>query len=336
MERVVTDYSQVSKLVETLRACSLRSEYDRTNHASVHWKEAMLLANSYFALVSICHQTSPLGERRLEGVVGNVKKAGWDYLKERFLEKVRQDAEWATPEYWRVLRPADLSELFDDPVFGKTLNRVNERAFLLNDAGDRLRKSGCHNVKEPFNECHGFIGGESGFLVFLKTFEAYKDPVMKKAHLFLALMENELGWVIRDPEHLLSPVDYHEMRGHLRMGTILVQDPGLASKVQRGLTLTDDEDCEIRSKIQRVNSFISNQTGLSVPVIHSLFWNVFRNCCPRASGETHCSDCGGNCGLPSPYKKMDTYRNRCMFSAFCHAAGKTDKVIDPPYAGHYY
>ncbi|MBZ5535588.1 MAG: hypothetical protein LAO31_06500 [Acidobacteriia bacterium] len=336
MEKIVTASAQISKLVEILRISDLPSEEDRPTHPTRDSQGALLLANSYFALVSICHQTSPLGERRLEGIVDNVKLAGWDYLEGKFRWKIREEPQWASPEFWRALRPLDLSGLYEDPVFGKTLNRVNERALLLNDLGQRLMERGHSNVGESFDECRGIIGGDSGFLAFLKTFEAYKDPVMKKAHLFLAIMVRELGWAIQDPENLRSPVDYHEMRGHLRMGTLLIQDQRLASKVQRGLTLTEEEDCEIRSKIQAVNTFISNQTGLRVSVVHSLFWNLFRSCCHRLSNEAHCSGCGDSCNLLDRYKKLAIYKGRCLFSEFCKSAEKPDKIMEPPYAGHYY
>lgn len=125
---------------------------------------------------------------------------------------------------------------------------MNERALLLNDLGRRLQAGGYSNVREPFDRCQGVIGSSSGFLSFLNQFEAYRDPVMKKSHLFLAIMMREGDWVRMDPENLRSPVDYHEMRGHLRMGTILIQDHRLASKIQRGLTLTEEEDGEMARK----------------------------------------------------------------------------------------
>ena len=336
MEKIVSDLVQISNLVEILRLSGLPKEEDRTPHALLDSQSASLLTNSYFAIVAVCHQTSPVGERRLEGIVNNVKLAGWDYLEGKFLWKTRKEQKWATPEYWSVLRPSELSELYEDLSFGKTLNRVNERALLLNDLGQKLLESGYSNVRESFDRCQSAIGGGSGFLKFLERFEAYKDPLMKKSQLFLAIMVRELGWAIKDPENLLSPVDYHEMRGHLRLGTILIQDQLLDSKVQKGLTLTEEEDCEIRSKIQGVNTFISNQTGLSVTVVHSLFWNLFRSCCPRPSNETHCSGCGDSCDLPGRYKKLNTYMNRCLFSGFCNSAGKLEKVMEPPYVGHYY
>lgn len=336
MERIATDGSQVSNLVHIIKVSKLPTKEEARSHPVACRENALRLANTYFAIVSICHQTSPLGEKGLEGLVNNVRMGGWDYLEKKFLARALENPKWSSPDHWKTVTPRELSEMYDDPTYGKTLNRVNERTFLLNNLGHKLIKSGCDNIQEAFDRCGGIVGGDSGFLTFLKRFEAYKDPLMKKSQLFLAIMERELGWVIQDPENLLSPVDYHEMRGHLRIGTIRLCDEGLASKVRKGLTLNEEEDFEIRSKIQEVNSSISEQTGKSVSVIHSLFWNVFRSCCPRESSETHCSECGQSCGLANQYKEMNTYETRCLFSPFCYSAGKENKVIEPPYAGHYY
>ena len=105
---------------------------------------------------------------------------------------------------------------------------------------------------------------------------------MKKAQFFIAIMMNELGWVVSDPENLSSPVDYHELRGHLRIGTVFSDDATIASKIEKGLPLTVEEDIEIRQQVQKINDFIARETGLSSSVVHYLFWNVFRNCCPQS------------------------------------------------------
>jgi len=110
----------------------------------------------------------------------------------------------------------------------------------------------------------------------------------------------------------------------------------LRSKVQSGLAITEPEDFEIRSTVQSVNELISNGSGLSSSAIHYLFWNVFRNCCPRESFMTHCLTCGDCCGLPVQYKAMPSYQKRCIFAGFCSSADKSNKVVEPPYLGHYY
>jgi hypothetical protein len=336
MNYITLNDTQIAKLVKVLSGVAIPAEQESSTHSFVNFGDTNLLSNSYFAIVAICHQTSPLGERQLEGNINLVKKVGWDYLKEKFLEKAIKDTKWASISHWVKLRPDDLSELYEDSVFGKTLNRINERTFLLNDLGYRLSEAGFSNIHEAFIKYQGIIGGDFGFLSFLKLFEAYKDPVMKKAQFFLSIMKNELQWTIHDPENLSSPVDYHEIRGHVRLGTIIIKDPILADKVQYGLPISDQEDIEIRQGIQKTNDLISKQTGWSSSVIHYLFWNIFRNCCPRGSNKTHCVTCGDNCSLPHQYKEMEIYGGNCVFSAFCTSAHRADKTIDPPYLGHYY
>src|SRR5437867_6717437 len=87
---------------------------------------------------------------------------------------------------------------------------------------------------------------------------------------------------------------------------------------------------------QQVNNKIGKETGLGSSVVHYLFWNIFRNCCPRDSGQTHCSKCGDRCRLPSQYKKIPTYNDRCVFSGVCLSANREAKLIEPPYMGHFY
>ena len=54
----------------------------------------------------------------------------------------------ATPQYWSGLTPTELSRLFDDQNKGKTLNRINERTFLLNNIGDRLQAAKVTKIED--------------------------------------------------------------------------------------------------------------------------------------------------------------------------------------------
>lgn len=338
MSSILINDSQVSQLAELLKNSSVPVEEESSTHSFKWVGTYQELANSYFAIVAICHQTSAIGERRLEGFIyGNSKaKYGWDYLKERFLVVARDKPKWASCDYWKIVTPTDLSALYDDNISGKTLNRINERTYLINDLGDRLLKAGYHNIEKAFHGHNHTLGGSTGFLAFLKNFEAYRDPVMKKSQFFLSIAMKECGWKVRDPEHLSSPVDYHELRGHLRLGTLTINDPALGFKILHSLPLTESEDTALRTVVALVNDRLGSLSGLTSSIVHYLFWNVFRNCCPRESGKTHCASCGENCGLPDQYKRMPTYIKQCVFSNLCPSSGKLSKVIDPPYTGHFY
>lgn len=353
MNGISADDAKVDALIELLKRSRVPAEDEPATVSFPVSLNGEDLADAYLAVVAICHQTSPLGERGLRGyVAGSPKeKRGWDYLKEKFLLAAMKDPKWVRFDYWASLTPNELSALYrdesleaacderrgaGDPV-GLTLNRVNERASLLNDLGSQLVGLGYSHIREPFERCGRTIGGGGGFLNFLGRFEAYNDPVMKKSLFFVSLAKNECGWPVEDADNLYSPIDYHELRGHLRIGTLSIGDAELSRKVRLGLALTDGEDTELRREAQNINHRIGTETGLGSSVVHYLLWNVFRNCCPRPSDRTHCFSCGSGCELPDRYKAMPTYEERrCVFSPVCSSAGEPEKVLDPPYVGHYY
>jgi hypothetical protein len=143
-------------------------------------------------------------------------------------------------------------------------------------------------------------------------------------------------WLAGDRlEYPEPPVDYHELRGHLRIGTVRVVDTELREKVERMLALSQSEDAEIRAVVQQVNNEIALRADVTSSVLHYLLWNIFRNCCPRPSGDTHCNGCN-DCKLPPRYTAMPTYAGRCIFAQVCTSASHAVKVVDPPYFGHFY
>jgi len=330
------DEERLKRLTQLLSHVSVPKEAESSDHGEAWSLGQLELANAYFAIVAICHQTSPIGERRLEGVVSSGAKYGWNYLKERFLERAIRQPDWTKPAFWARVSPKTLSQLYADDGYGLTLNRVNERAYLLNDIGARLVEERFTHLHEAFLRCNSTLGGDTGFLEYLRGFEAYSDPVRKKAAFFTSIAVTQCDWKASDFDCLESPVDYHELRGHLRLGTVRILDQYLESKVRMGLTLTGAEDIELRRVVQRANSFIATNAKLTASVVHYLFWNVFRYCCPRESDQTHCTSCGPNCKLPRQYKDMTIYKSRCLFSDVCESAGASDKVTEPAYMGHYY
>jgi hypothetical protein len=335
MSSVSINDNQVTRLIEYLKTVDVPEEQESSTHSYYAPQDLKKLANCYLAIVAICHQTSPLGERRLIGVIENNEKVGWDYLKEKFLAAATTNDEWTSFSFWKTITPLHLSELYQDSSKGLTLNRINERTFLLNDLGNQLTELGYNSIEDAFEKSDRFIDGPNGFLTFLKNFESFKDPVLKKSLFLLSIMAKECGWQIKDIEQLKSPVDYHELRGHLRIGTVHATSPALAFKLKQGITLTEEEDTILRSTIQIVNDRIANETGLTSSIVHYLFWNIFRNCCPRDSSKTHCHECISQCGLPRQYKSISAYKQKCLFSEVCLSVDTLNKIIDPPYMGHY-
>lgn len=333
---VLINYDKAKQLVGILRSTSIPTEQETAEHTFAWKKDHNRLANCYLVIVAICHQTSPIGERILQGVINGKERRGWDYLKEKFLLKANRDNHLTLPEFWQIMSPNQLSDLYSDNKYGLTLNRINERCYLINDLGRWLTRHDYQLVSEAFKSCNETIYGDNGFIALLKKCEAYSDPLAKKALFFVTLAINECHWFVRDPQNLLSPIDYHELRGHLRIGTVTINDPILTQKLQFPLPITQSEDLLLREAVQRVNDWIASETGISNSVLHYLFWNVFRNCCSRSSQDSHCTMCSDKCMLPKRYKNLSIYKGQCLFVHICNASNQSVKFVDPPYFGHYY
>jgi hypothetical protein len=185
---------------------------------------------------------------------------------------------------------------------------------------------------------HRIATGSPNLLELLSVFRAYNDPVHKKSYFVLALMRNAGLWTYVDNERLGPPVDYHEVRGHLRIGTITVHDPALREKLVNGVEVSFEEDILIRQAVHDAIMFLSEETGLRNPSqLHYLFWNVFRSCCTRES--PHCLRCPADCKLPARYVPLAIQpdgQRRCPFTSVCQSSGREPKFLEHVFNTDYY
>jgi len=328
---------QLSALLSLLKEMQIPKP-DESSSLSFSWNGSKsALANCYLAIFSVCHQTSPLGEPPLQGAFNGQKRVGWEYLKEKFLRTAASSSEWCDPKHWAALSPQALSQIYEDPLYGKTLNRINERTYLLNDLGRMLDRNGFSSIQDAFLKCDGTLEGEKGFLAFLRKAIAFQDPVQKKSMAFLAVAVSECGWKLSSKSRLSSPVDYNLLRGHLRLGLISPTTIEVGQKIELGLPLTEIEDSELRLLTQTVDDAFAEKLQISPGKLHYLFWHLFRACCGRDASRTHCNGCTPECALPKVYRLMTSHQQHaCPFQTMCPSAGKYNKLLDPPYAGHYY
>ena len=278
------------------------------------------IGNFYLCLVALCHQTTPRGKPPLEGLVRGEHKRGWDYLSGRLEEAFREHAAFFTPSRWTEISGHELTTLFSDPQFGKRLTEPDKRAALLRDLGHVMLNNHWEWAEDLYGlSCGRVAAGHPNLIELLAKFTAYRDPVRKKSYFFLSLMRNSGLWQYTDSHLLGPPVDYHETRGHLRLGTVVVSDDSLRRKLFDSLPVTEQEDIALRRAVHDVIMLISDLTGLRNPSqLHYLFWNVFRSCCSRES--PHCNGCPPDCPLPDRYVHLAIHSSgprRCPFSEMC-------------------
>jgi hypothetical protein len=281
----------------------------------------------YLFLVAICHQTTPRGFPPLLGNVAGRERRGWDYLLGRFEHLVAKERDLLNPAFWREMTGARLEEMFADPQYGPRLIEPQRRADLICNLGDVMHARGWTHLQALYTSTQGRIASDNpNLLGLLGQFDAYRDPVHKKAFYLLALMQNHGIWVYEDPSNLGPPVDYHEIRGHLRLGTVTILGDELLEKLRSNTPVSESEDLAIRSAVFDAISRISCLSRINSPSrLHYLFWNVFRSCCQRA--ETHCDGCPPSCPLPARYVPLaiSSEGRRCPFHSVCRAAREPER-----------
>ena len=301
--------AQVSALLRQSHVPGDREEITLTDLSTIE------AGNFWLAIVAICHQTSPLGQPPLSGTVNGRSLRGWDYLVAKFQAYVTKRKEFLTPSKW-----ATISKNWITTVFGNSLSDPEGRAALLRDLGAQMQRQQITHFHELYMRCDGRIkDGEPNLLSRLTRFAAYSDPVCKKAYFLLAIMRTSCNWTYRDTENLGPPVDYHEIRGHLRVGTVVILDDNIRNCVESGQSLTKEEDIAIRLAVRDAIWQISRESGIrDASVCHYLFWNVFRSHCTRI--DPNCLGCRPST-LPLRYRSLNVRaeEGQCPMNAICHA-----------------
>jgi len=290
--------------------------------------------NFYFYLVAVCHQTSPVGVPPVEGFVNGVHRRGWDYLWARFAEECARDRGRLSPGKWASESEESLAEAFWDSRLGVRLTRLDERATLIRDLGRRLQYQGVESVQALFDRCRGYVRrSDPNLLGELRAFEAYADPVEKKSIFFLSLMRNSGLWKYPDADSLEAPVDYHEVRGHLRLGTVRL-DGELAERLRSGAQVSEADDVAIRSEVRKAIRYIADQLGITPSTAHYMFWNVFRSICHRELPE--CLEVSPTNALPERYRPLLFDGQSCPFVAVCPSARSEERLVEHRVVTHFY
>jgi hypothetical protein len=334
---VTLDEGKCKQVAEILRKIEVppANEDDR-----LPGMEVTNLPNFYLAVVAICHQTSPQGGVQLRGQLADgTEKFGWDYLRSRWAERVVASPSLNTPSGWAQLQLEDVEALFVDELGRSSLTDCAGRASLLRDLGEHFRTAGTKGAADLLIRSESRLESAvpAGLYRRLAEIRAYRDPVRKKSSFFLELMRSQCGWQFVDVENLSAPVDYHEVRGHFRLGTVVIEDPALLNAINAGAEVTPEQDVAIRSAVSKAIRRISELLSRSdVATLHYLFWNLFRRCCGRS--EQHCGSCGAACGLPDRYRQAFASVNAsaCLLNAVCSSAGAEHKLTEHRCVTDYY
>ena len=144
-------------------------------------------------------------------------------------------------------------------VEDETTSRAAERARLWRDLAAGLVADYEGRAQRLLDGAGGWLRGAGGLIERLARFEAYSDPLEKKAFL-LAKIAARRGWIdVRDPEHWEVCADNVLMRLALRAGLV---EPGDAEAV--------------RADTRAALKALSRETEVPPPVLDDLLWELGR------------------------------------------------------------
>ena len=221
-------------------------------------------------------------------------------------------------------------------IFGPLLSQKDRRLALIRNLGSTLSRRGWDSILQAGDYCQNHVRLQTpNLLGVLAEFNAYADPVEKKSVFFLALMHNCGLWNYVDNAELPAPVDYHEVRGHLRIGTVALHGD-LREKVMAGVAVSDNEDVAIRMAVREAIQVIADNVGRSPNALHYLFWNLFRTYCTRKTPQ-----CGGASfgKLPADYARAvkSVGGDRCCpFASLCDSVNSELAIDEHKIETEYY
>ncbi len=158
----------------------------------------------------------------------------------------------------REISAEGVAEIFR--IGGETVADPERRAALWRDLARGLERDHEGRASALLAAAGGRLGGRGGLLELLGRYEAYADPLRKKAFLLAKICERR-GWLsVSDPESWEVAADNVLMRLALRSGLV-----------------ASGEREVVRAATRAAFKQVAEAAGLPVPVLDDLLWELGRD-----------------------------------------------------------
>lgn len=158
----------------------------------------------------------------------------------------------------KAVGETELSDIFR--IGGETVAGAAQRAALLRDLAAGLERDYDGSAQVLLGACEGRLAGAGGLIERLAAFEAFADPLRKKAFLFAKICERRGWFAVADPEHWEVCADNVLMRLALRSGLVA---PGSRD--------------EVRDATRAAFKRVAGATGVPPPELDDLLWELGRD-----------------------------------------------------------
>lgn len=210
------------------------------------------------AALFLCAVDHKTGYQRPHEVDGAGPFAGSELMWELGLRRARRSPRFLTAARLRRVGADEVADVFE--IEGETVADPHRRAALWRDLGVQLEGRRYGSAEGLIEACGGRLGGEEGLVGRLRAFQAYSDPLAKKAFLFAKICERR-GWLtVSDSESWEVSADNVLMRLALRSG--LVENGPLD---------------EVRAATRAAFKTVAKETGISPPLLDDMLWELGRD-----------------------------------------------------------
>ena len=144
-------------------------------------------------------------------------------------------------------------------VDDETVADPQRRAALWRDLAEEMIERHGGEAQALLDAAERRLSGPGGLLERLAAFEAYRDPLAKKAQLFAKICERRGWFAVDDPESWQVSADNVLMRLALRSGLV---EPG--------------ELATVRTATRDAFKRIAAATAISPPVLDDMLWELGR------------------------------------------------------------
>jgi hypothetical protein len=242
----VTDAAVLERVAARVR--ELAADYEPPDFAHVPDPDAAIF------LCAVDHKTGYELAHRLEG---EGPYSGSELMWLAGLRAARLEPGLLTARRLRDVRASEVARWFY--VEDETVADPERRAALWRDLARGLLRDYGGSAGAVLRACGGRLRGADGLVTALARYEAYSDPIGKKAFLFAKIAERR-GWLeVTDPENWEVAADNVLMRLALRSGLV---EPGPLE--------------EVRPATRAALKELAAVAGLSPPMLDDMLWELGR------------------------------------------------------------
>ncbi|HIC98831.1 MAG TPA: hypothetical protein EYP08_04100 [Pyrodictiaceae archaeon] len=271
----------------------------------------------FLVMVSQDHRTGRPG-RPFETTINGRKLHGADLLYYLGAKAYMEEPSLFDPERLAALSFEDARKLMC--VNGRLCPPdMQRRVLLLRDLGKKLLRLYSGSAHRIIVLSRGRLLGSPeapGLISLLTVFEAYNDPVWKKAMLLAKFLERRRILEIQDKWNKRVPVDNHVTRIALRLNLITLEKT-LKYKLVRGLPFTAWEDILIRTTVREAWHNVAVKAQLDDFILDDALWSFGRKICLPTTPK--CYACENH-----PFCE----NKQCIFAklGICSWAGKSNAI----------